>query len=143
MIEFMQVASSGEIVMHGECPDDQLSVQKMDGLELIEGEGEVGKHYYDWKTRQIREIPPAPNSFCHFDHETKQWAVNKDSALRTLREQRDRLLTQSDWVLLDDVPISESKRSAWRAYRQALRDMPQSTDFENVVWPTKPSDQES
>lgn len=143
MIQFMQVTGSGEIVMHGECPDNQLFVQKVDGLELVEGEGEVGKHYYDRKTRQIREIPPAPNDFCRFDYDSKRWVVNKDSALRTLREQRDQLLTQSDWVLLDDVPMSESKRSAWKAYRQALRDMPQSTDFQNVVWPTKPSDQDS
>jgi hypothetical protein len=53
------------------------------------------------------------------------------------RAERNRLLAESDWTQLPDVP--EAARLAWAAYRQALRDVPEQEGFpENVVWPTKP-----
>lgn len=55
----------------------------------------------------------------------------------TLRT-RDFLLTQSDWTMLLDVPTD---KKAWKAYRQALRDITQQPGFpDNIVWPTKPTD---
>lgn len=55
-----------------------------------------------------------------------------------IRSERNRLLTQSDWTQLPDVP--ESIRQNWTVYRQALRDIPQQSGFpETVVWPTPPN----
>lgn len=59
-------------------------------------------------------------------------------ALRNLRQERNARLTASDWTQLEDVP--PSSKAAWRAYRQALRDLPAATpDPANPVWPTPPS----
>lgn len=56
--------------------------------------------------------------------------------MRILREERDRLIAESDWMANSDVTMSD----AWRTYRQALRDLPANTsDPANPVWPTKPS----
>lgn len=56
------------------------------------------------------------------------------SALRT----RDSLLTQSDWTILPDAPTD---KKAWKAYRQALRDITKQPGFpDNITWPTKPTD---
>ena len=53
----------------------------------------------------------------------------------SIREHRDRLLTETDWMALGDVTMSD----AWKTYRQDLRDIPASnTVYENVSWPTKP-----
>lgn len=60
-----------------------------------------------------------------------------ESAWRALRHQRDGLLQSSDWTVLGDSP---TPTAAWKAYRQALRDLPaNTTDPFNVVWPTPPS----
>ncbi len=54
-----------------------------------------------------------------------------------VRLERDRLLRESDWASLPDVPASE----AWLAYRQALRDVPQQSGFpDDVDWPTPPNE---
>lgn len=55
-----------------------------------------------------------------------------------IRAERDRRIAETDWTQLPDVP--DATKSKWQAYRQELRDVPQSnTDPANVVWPTKPS----
>lgn len=57
-----------------------------------------------------------------------------------VREQRDRLLKDSDWTQMPDSPLAEEKKNAWQTYRQALRDVPQQEGFpENVTWPDAPA----
>lgn len=59
------------------------------------------------------------------------------SAWFHLRNQRDNLLSSSDWTVLSDTPTSTA---AWKTYRQALRDLPaNTTDPFNPVWPTPPA----
>jgi|TARA_R110002124_G_scaffold280043_1_gene453047 hypothetical protein len=59
--------------------------------------------------------------------------------MRTLREQRDVLLAETDYMALGDVTLSD----AWKTYRQALRDITDQTPSDdvlsNITWPTKPS----
>lgn len=53
-----------------------------------------------------------------------------------VRDQRDRLLQQSDWTQVMDAPVD---RTAWAEYRQALRDIPAQPGFPfNVTWPVAP-----
>ena len=55
------------------------------------------------------------------------------------REKRDRLLSETDFMLMPDYPLSESKRAAVAAYRQALRDVPAQAGFPRQIdWPVKP-----
>ena len=57
-----------------------------------------------------------------------------------LRSERDNLLLSSDFTQLGDIGLSESKKTEWIDYRQALRDLPANTsDPANPTWPTKPS----
>ena len=66
--------------------------------------------------------------------------------MRRLREERDRLLVETDWMSNPDSPAISD---AWKTYRQALRDLPASTTpvidttsmcgITSVTWPTKPS----
>ena len=56
--------------------------------------------------------------------------------MRCLREDRNELLAETDWMANSDVTMSDE----WKAYRQALRDLPANTkDPSNPTWPTKPS----
>ena len=52
------------------------------------------------------------------------------------RSKRDGLLAETDWMANSDVTMSDE----WKAYRQALRDIPQQSGFpNNITYPTKPS----
>ena len=62
------------------------------------------------------------------------------AAWTALRTERNRLLQQSDWVALSDAHLSQDKKDAWFAYRQALRDLPDElTDPTQVDWPLDPT----
>ena len=58
--------------------------------------------------------------------------------MRLLRIERDKRLAACDWRASSDLTIS----TAWKTYRQALRDVPAQdgvTGLDDVTWPTKPS----
>jgi hypothetical protein len=57
-----------------------------------------------------------------------------------VRRQRDRLLTESDWVVIKakEEHINTSIDSNWIDYRTALRDITKQSDPDNITWPTKP-----
>lgn len=61
-----------------------------------------------------------------------------------IRNTRNYYLQQTDWTQLADSPLSAEKKTAWTAYRQALRDMPAAnagaTSFADIVWPTNPDE---
>lgn len=65
----------------------------------------------------------------------EQIQANSDAEAQLVRGKRDDLIAKTDWMALSDVTMS----AEWRAYRQALRDLPQQEGFpDSVVWPTKP-----
>jgi hypothetical protein len=46
-----------------------------------------------------------------------------------LRELRDKLLAETDYLMNPDYPHkTEEKKQAWKDYRQALRDLPNNSD---------------
>ena len=65
--------------------------------------------------------------------------------MRLLRVERNRLLTETDWMANSDVTLADN----WKTYRQSLRDLPASAspkllsdgslDMSSVTWPTKPT----
>ena len=65
--------------------------------------------------------------------------------LRQLRDQRNRLLTATDWRMVSDYPGSD--QTEWQTYRQALRDITTQTpsldpngQLTGITWPTPPTD---
>ena len=73
--------------------------------------------------------------------EEKAWADDAPNRRMTeLRRQRDVLLAETDWMANSDVTMS----TAWRNYRQALRDIttqtPTDDALSNITFPTKPTE---
>jgi len=73
------------------------------------------------------------------DAEEAAWAAGEDArALASMREQRNRLLAETDFYALSDVTMSADMTT----YRQALRDLPSGKttkeDVDGATWPTKP-----
>ena len=56
---------------------------------------------------------------------------------QAIRVKRDALILQSDWTMTPGATVDQAQ---WTAYRQVLRDLPQTYEnAEDVVWPTLPS----
>mgnify|MGYP001626626650 CR=1 FL=1 len=56
-------------------------------------------------------------------------------AIHFLREERNRLLSTTDWWAGSDLTMTDAQT----VYRQTLRDITDTyNSLENVVWPTKP-----
>ena len=56
-----------------------------------------------------------------------------------IRPERNKLLSECDWTLGEDSPLTDEKKAEWRTYRQELRNMTAQSDPQNANWPTKPS----
>tara|TARA_B100000214_G_C23828864_1_gene563232 strand:+ start:463 stop:750 length:288 start_codon:yes stop_codon:yes gene_type:complete len=73
------------------------------------------------------------------DAEEKAWADEAPArALAKLRQRRNALLAETDYLALSDNTLSDDMKT----YRQELRDLPDGKDTvekcENATWPTKP-----
>ena len=54
-------------------------------------------------------------------------------------ERAKKMLAESDWAMLPDVPMTVGQKSGWIAYRKALREVRLQTGFpDNIQWPAKP-----
>ncbi|MGY8868670.1 MAG: tail fiber assembly protein [Methylophagaceae bacterium] len=76
--------------------------------------------------------------------ESNSWNLDSTRMNAEIRLQRGYKLGMSDWTQANDSPLSDSKKTEWATYRQALRDIMTNLpadldDPENVVWPTEPS----
>jgi len=71
------------------------------------------------------------------EHETAYQARLDTEAAAKVRETRNNLLVKTDWTGASDVTMS----TAMATYRQALRDLPEHSNFPNLDsddWPTAP-----
>ena len=67
-------------------------------------------------------------------------AARGEAMAETIRDQRDRLLAESDWTQLTDAPLTDEEKTDWAAKRQAWRDVPQQEGFPRAVeWPETPA----
>ena len=93
------------------------------------------------RTKQADDEEPADVAVGE-TYETGRWVIgytaeNKslDQAEDAVRNKRDQLLKETDWMALSDVTMSTEMQS----YRQALRDITGQAGFPySVTWPTKP-----
>jgi hypothetical protein len=82
-------------------------------------------------------IPFTAEEEAEWDAMEAQYASEADTReAEKVRQERNQLLQQTDWMANSDVTMSDE----WRTYRQALRDITAQVGFPNdVIWPTEPS----
>lgn len=62
-----------------------------------------------------------------------------DYKAQEIREKRNKMLSDTDWLMMPDSPISDIMRQMWIEYRSALRNVPQQPEFPKIVnWPIAP-----
>lgn len=129
--------TTGEIVNSGYVPNQDLyDLQPVEkGFVKVPVESDINSQYFE--NGVLVNIPNKPDYECHFDFAAKQWILDYDVQTAIIKNRRNRLLAESDWTQLSDVPITN--KDAWAQYRQALRNIPEQSGFPtNVVWPTPP-----
>jgi len=95
---------------------------------------------------------PRPN-----EADLEAWCIEKsrEEPMRLLRRERDKELDMCNWRVIKAVAMGEELPQEWKDYMQALRDLPQQTNWEDirfrdddykrvdrasVNWPTPPAD---
>lgn len=66
-----------------------------------------------------------------------EWTYSEEMHWQSIRNQRDILLSATDWAVLPDSPHASNQELL--DYRQALRDLPETyATPDEVVWPDNP-----
>ena len=94
------------------------------------------KTIYNVQTGETTVVPFTP------EEEAQFWERRTPLAWNSLRQDRNRLLADSDAYVLPDrwAVYTVEQQAAWSTYRQELRDLPENTtDPFNPVWPIAPT----
>ena len=130
-----------------ECTDEDVSARLLQ-LSDYQAEGVYNIKYYASK-RDAEEILDNEGK----SHDPKQYVQShfvgqddtRDARILAekwadIRTRRNRLLTESDWVVVkakEEHP-NASIPSDWVDYRTELRDITKQSDPDDITWPTKP-----
>lgn len=121
----------------GEILRTSLTQNPGPGESAIPGEYSPQTHYV--KRGQAIEIPPSPIPGHVFDYLIERWTEVVGADTRAILAKRAKLLSDSDWTQIPDVPLPS--RQAWAQYRQALRDITGQPGYPmRIVWPEPPQD---
>ena len=87
------------------------------------------------------QVELTPEEIAARQAEEAAWEAGAfDRAMADLRERRNRLLAECDWVMVSDSPIAD--KTDWQTYRTDLRDLTEGLttveEVNAVVFPTKP-----
>ena len=98
------------------------------------------RDYIDNKTYNIKwSDEKVDGSHLNGDDSAKDARILADEWVK-IRAKRDRLIAETDWMMLSDTGTVST---AWKNYRKALREIPQSQDsvkkYADIDWPDKPS----
>jgi len=107
-------------------------VSTRDGVELIDGQ---------WFTRFIVGPEFTDNAEATAAEQEAAYRTSVDNRVATsVRAERDRKLAACDWTVLTDSPLTTAKKTEWKTYRTALRDISAAEGFPHTMeWPTEPS----
>jgi len=134
-MDFIVYNTTGQIVRVGQCQEIDFLLQANDNENILEGTADVATQYIE--NGVVTNMPERPVGYYKFDYTQKAWVQDYDKADAEQRIKRGRLLKESDWTQLPDVPLTN--KTEWATYRQELRDIPEQSGYpSNVVYPTPP-----
>ena len=118
----------------------------------------INSKSYDSATQKLEVVDPYLDGGTVYDVNVVDLSADEISANtsaansraeKSVRDQRNRLLAESDWTVLQDSPLTDAQVAEWVIYRQALRDITSHANFPNLNsgdqfdgtgsdWPAKP-----
>ena len=120
-----------------ECTDEDVQA-RLTQLGDYQTEGVYNIKWSDKKTKVTVDKVEIETHFTG-DDSAKDARILAEEWVN-IRTERDRLLAETDWMMLSDTGTVST---AWKNYRKALREIPSSQDsvkvFSDIDWPDKPS----
>ena len=156
MFDRVTVVPEDKLVIVGTTPlnFDYEADNNVHAIQWLNGEGEIeyrdytpnlkfGKKDYDKYVKPYVQLYDAEKARLDKEEAKRVAEYNSEEArFARLREERDKRIAATDYLLAADYPISSDKLEAVKQYRQALRDLPSLagapwTD-DSIPWPTNP-----
>jgi|TARA_Y100000289_G_C3882340_1_gene129405 hypothetical protein len=106
----------------------------------------VEKPAFNSSTQQVEEGTPAlidgtwQQTWNVIDFTEHELRTNDENSAVSVREERNLKLAACDWTVLTDSPLTTAKKTEWKTYRTALRNITAAEGFPHTMeWPTEPS----
>ena len=122
-----------------ECTDEDVQERlgQLDDYVSITIETGITYNIKYYATKRDSEIDGVKSHFIGDDTAKDKRIL--DEEWTRIRGERDRLLTETDWMTCSDSPTMST---ANKTYRQKLRDLPSDQSskktYADITWPTKP-----
>ena len=114
--EVMEALGIDPVLEGPQASPTRYQVAYRDGVQQIDGQ---------WFTK-----------YSVSDLDAEAIAAKDAEQAKSVREQRNTKLSESDWTQVADAPVD---KTAWATYRQALRDVTSQAGFPwTIEWPTQP-----
>jgi len=110
-----------------------------DNTKMIIRDGAEKNSNNEWvqKWKEVDRFSDIEGGKTKSEQETDYQNELDTNQLNAIRATRKPLLEEADWQI-HKIEDASGDASAWRTYRQALRDITKASDIYNVTWPTKP-----
>jgi hypothetical protein len=96
-------------------------------------------------TQAVRELDPVKvdnmwkQQWEVYDLSQQEIDAKTDQQAQSVRQQRDNMLSATDWRVIKSIETQTPESPEWMQYREDLRNIPQQEGFPwNVIWPTQP-----
>lgn len=119
----------GDVVLEGPQATGGTHYQysQRSGVEQIDGK---------WYTKYTLGPVFVDGETTAAEQEAAYRAAKDAEQAKSVRDQRNTKLAESDWTQLTDAPVNSA---LWATYRQALRNVPSQTGFPwDITWPDAP-----
>ena len=136
-----QIANTGKLA--DMYPNTSFPANGASDQWMADNNIQVIKSYraYDKATQKLTKVTPYLDGGEVYDVQvealTEAEIAAKTSAEtarkeKSVRDQRDRLLAECDWVTIKSLELGESVPTEWATYRQALRDITMHKNFPDL-----------
>jgi hypothetical protein len=133
-----------EIFTIVECRDEDIHT-KLNQLDDYVSTSPVSDTVYNIKWHDIKQtaIINGQEIQTHLigDDVTRDARLLAEMWVR-VRNKRNKLLAETDWIVTQAVEKGESVSDSWKTYRESLRNVPDINNNvvieQNIVWPDKP-----
>jgi hypothetical protein len=105
----------------------------------------IDTKFWDFDEGEWADIPEKPSGEHYVWSATeKTYVMDRGAMEREVRLERNKKLADTDWMMVRDTPKLSDEVIELRTYRQALRDLMASIDFDTledtstITWPVPP-----
>ena len=136
MTRWIGIKESGELVRDTETD----AVPEQTGITFVEVAQDfpVNITAQYWAMGAFVDKGKAPLNHT-FDYALKQWVLDSTTAIASVKQRRDRLLSSTDWQVTKATETGQPVPLPWLSYRQALRDITLQVGYPfTVIWPVLP-----